>query len=416
MQVALTSTPSVPVAKQRDTNGTNALTQAIAFDQEIKVIRPFITTFFVVTVIAASAACQTTARVAHIDETLQNAAFIEQIVRQTINELEFGQRIHASSGFPEQPASVEAEICDYSEPLSYSEPSGGWDAGGELVFLRPHFDLLANGAAIASAFDVGPPFVEQSEISVPEFDHETTFRVWLGWTHCCGLGARIRYWQFDHDASPAIAEAQLPNNSQRSTLETALDIEVLDLESTAYMTIGRWSLLGSSGLRYLRSTRDSRSNTVTDDGGTVTTASGTATVDYEGYGLTFSLEAQRCTPWRWRPYANVRTSVIAGDNFSFQQVGEFEANGTPIMISSATAESENGVLIIEWQTGLEYSRCFGCHELFFRAGLEAQYWINGGRALSGLSFDFLGGPTLSAGVPEGSVTFVGLGASGGLRW
>lgn len=89
--------------------------------------------------------------------------------------------------------------------------------GAEVVLLRPY----------------------HSEGDSPGFNFFSAPRVWLGYTGERGLGARVRWFNY---------QADNPGNDDSDISD--LDITVLDFELTDKFRLGHWNGILSGGLRY----------------------------------------------------------------------------------------------------------------------------------------------------------------------
>ena len=162
-------------------------------------------------------------------------------------------------------------------------PSRAWYAGYELTILRPHL----------SDVDLGnlSPFVGP----VNGFDNAygAGHRFIIGAQNDYGLGARIRYWMFNHGhefTPPAV-----------NTLN--INVDALDGELTLARRLCNWDLLVSGGARYGR-----KAYKVGDP------AAAGALVYFEGVGPTVSIQATRDIGCRgFYGIGNFRTSLLFGE-------------------------------------------------------------------------------------------------------
>jgi hypothetical protein len=184
---------------------------------------------------------------------------------------------------------------------------GGLILGGDLLFLRPY----------------------ESEGNLTDFDYEPAFRAWIGWQGAGGLGARMRYFDYEDD----------------SDLGDTLDIAAFDIELYDTVQIGcNWDLNFGGGIRYLDFQMEDDVVLGVDE--------------ITGVGPVVSAELIRHIGDRFGAYAIVRESIIVGDGYE---------NG--IDTSDTTCS------VSEIQLGLQAHRetCRG-GVIFARFGWEAQYY------------------------------------------
>ncbi|MCL4201568.1 MAG: hypothetical protein KJ000_03685 [Pirellulaceae bacterium] len=246
-------------------------------------------------------------------------------------------------------AQVHAKLASYgteggNSAKAYDDNCCGessWFVGGEVAVLKPFVGLPAFQA----------------------FDYEATPRVWLGYEHGSGLGARATYWQFD-------------NSNPDGTID--LDFRTLDLDVTQRGQFCNWDIVVFGGLRYGKIGVTEFVPQEEREFGFV----------FEGLGPTLGAEVRRPVGNRgWALVGNVRGSILFDDRLSIREEGEGPA---PINDVSATV----------WQTqlGVEWSRCiFGSSHLVVRALYEAQAWNMGVDFFEDANVNF-GGPTFTVGI------------------
>ena len=115
--------------------------------------------------------------------------------------------------------------CGCFEPCCHS--SGAW-ISAELLYFRYH---RADGVRVGTA---------EPEDQV-EFDFEMTPRLTAGFVGSDGLGARVRFWEFDHNA-----QAVEGGGSQLSVDTYTFDLEVFD----TFCLNRNWDLEIAAGVRY----------------------------------------------------------------------------------------------------------------------------------------------------------------------
>ena len=269
----------------------------------------------------------------------------------------------------------------------------GFEAAVEGTYLQP--DVSRGFFAIGSA----------------RYDFEPSPRFWVGSTFENDWGWRVRYWDFD-------AEASVSDNSIAPDLaiflsgDEFLSALAVDEEVTRRLRLDLWCLTGSVGIRSAEIERSDLFNIRAVD-----LVSDTASVSisdvlrsFEGTGVTFAVDGRR--PLGGSHVAaifNARGSVLWGSNRAeatadlFQYAPDGAGN---IVLTNQTSisldgEDDDTLWIGEFQAGLEWSQpldSFGDAILFIRGAFELQGWSYGGVTLPAPVFesldenvDFIGG-------------------------
>jgi hypothetical protein len=259
-----------------------------------------------------------------------------------------------------------AECCDpcCGAPYFYGGYAHAW--------LRPHFERNVPVA------DTNAPGASGLTVFSLNWDHESSPRVWLGWTSECGFGLRATYWEFDHNADFALTEAagadlrfEIINSIDVRVDGTALAdhglrLRVLDFEGTKHFEAGHVAMCVAGGVRWARM---EQSLFVSETGGAETAL---VAHDFEGLGPTFFIEASRPMGFTGlRLFANSRASLLFGES----QLEVFEDN----VLNVVFAEHDDLLPIIECQVGAEYNLPLSnTASLGIRAALEGQLWFNAG--------------------------------------
>ena len=168
-----------------------------------------------------------------------------------------------------------------------------------------------------------------SEGDLTGFDYEEAFRFWVGWQAAGGMGARLRYFDYEDDGD----------------LGATLDIAAFDAEIYDAVQLGcNWDLNIGAGIRYLDFQMDDDTLLGVDE--------------ITGVGPVVSAELVRHFRDRAAAYVIVRESIIVGDGYE---------NGVDI--------SDTTCSVSEIQLGLQAHRDWRNGGLLFaRVGWEAQYY------------------------------------------
>ncbi len=253
--------------------------------------------------------------------TLTNQATIQA---EDLSYTDLVSRITALETELQNTTNVQLASCDGEASCGIANsckssccPCPAWYVGYELTYLRP----------IISEFAFGP------------FDDEygAGHRLVAGYDGGSGMGARVRYWFYNHghDIIPAAAGS------------VGIDMDVLDLEFTLDEQLRNWDLMLSGGFRYGRV-------------GITTPSFIGVSAYFEGVGPTASLEAVRHFGDRGLYLiGNGRTSLLFGDI----------DNGT-------TTYEDDIVTVLESQLGVGYSRELNGATLTLRTVWETQFWLN----------------------------------------
>lgn len=197
----------------------------------------------------------------------------------------------------------------------------GWVGGVEFLLLKPY----AGGGYMDNAGGA-------------QLNFNPAYRLTLGRQNADGLGARLRFFEFDR-------------GSRVGTSVLGVEARYLDAELTQAVDFRRWNLLFSGGLRYAE----------------IQAANDTFTVDSfgtSGFGVTFSGQASRDLnkSGSLRMVSSARWSAVYGNSHSLTLPG---------------TTNDNLMNIMEINIGPRYRRCLrnGAY-LTIGGGFEAQYWSN----------------------------------------
>ena len=250
---------------------------------------------------------------------------------------------------------------------------GGYD----FLFLKPHFSYAY---AYESAYSDGL----HSDYETYDFSTGYAFtpRFWLGYQGQDGLGARVRYMQFDQEI--AAEDVTVPANmtffsysklsataGQELDIHNYLEMHVLDAEFTQDFAWRSAKLTAGAGLRYGK-IAFSGNGDVTDSGTIQQTA--VYRESFEGVGPTIFVNVK--TPIRQSALSFVcglRGSVLFGRSNSVNELNNPLTTGSEIDQSTGT----QAVGIVDGSVGLQYDHRMSNHmNGFLRLTWEGQLWIS----------------------------------------
>lgn len=258
-------------------------------------------------------------------------------------------------GFGEQRPMLEA--------ISLGDTGSPFYGGAEIIFFKPFGEAgtTPQQAIAASGADSFLP----------------AWRLWGGWSDDEGLGARVRWWQYDQFSS-------LTDNF--GTTRTRLIFQKLDVEVTQQTTWRSWDMMWSCGVTWIGNELD------LDTGA----GSGADRWRMDAAGVTAGVQAvrrsRRFEHWRW--FASAQGSGVFGNSLS-------QTTADPIGAQPSTVGG-----ILEFAVGPRFERDIGRGATVFAGGnAEAQYWMTGlGSIEDGLVPD-----------GQGAVGLVGLSFNVGIR-
>jgi hypothetical protein len=223
--------------------------------------------------------------------------------------------------------------CGGFEPCCHCP--GLW-VSAELMWFRYH---RADGVRVG----VNPG--EQAE-----FDFEITPRFTVGWVGEDGLGARVRYWEFDHNAN---ADPALEPGSQVQVDTYTLDFEVFD----TFCLNRNWDLELSAGIRYC----DFLEQMIDADA-----AEGRFN-SFTGFGVVAAAELRRLVGTNGAVFMRARSAILMDDKDIFNDNGA----GQQVRLTDTT------VGMTELAFGYDYISplCDGSYT-FVRIQAEWQNWYN----------------------------------------
>jgi hypothetical protein len=273
-------------------------------------------------------------------------------------------------------------------------------AGAEAVWIQPFFEDESAFVIDRSHLDEIVPF---------DYDLEASPRFWLGYMTPSGVGARLRYWNFDNaftTSAAATEQVEAFAFSGEAVLTRRLDgdpgdaifarhgvdLQTLDAEVLQQLRLWDVLILGGAGLRYVQMEQDYLIRFTDPQGPQVEMLH---THGFDGVGPVGSLEMWRpLGSWGFSLYGATRASVLFGE--VDQQIREstggqvFFERRDDVDEAIAIGEASLG---LQWMTPWIYSTNF-----FLRGGWEGQYWHGAGNANSTDGSMGLQGASLSVGL------------------
>lgn len=218
----------------------------------------------------------------------------------------------------------------------------GWTAGFEATFMRP----VGVRTTVVTNVD--------TQVLYPEYDFDIAPRFWLEYVGSNCIGARARYWQFDHSSDRVVVDVL---GVDAGIVSTSLELHEVDLELTYRWRRRCWNGLVSGGLRYF----DSRMTERLDQLLVALPPAFDVTHSY-GIGPTVALENRFPVPRLdgFSIYLNGRLSVVGGDTNQSRP--------------TTSGEAENLFAMGELQTGLQFKRRIRSASWFLRVGMEGHAW------------------------------------------
>lgn len=293
-------------------------------------------------------------------------------------------------------------------------PRAACYAGFEFTFVKPRFE---NNVAFTVTESDG---VGNDVITDTEFDHdlELTPRVFLGWRHGDGVGMRVTWWHFDHEAQSASAnppangfgsithpafgtvDISSVDPSEQVSAASSLNAYTIDLEATKETRFCGWDLGVAGGVRYAFSEQTYLAQT-TNSADTLL-----GQIDYkqsiEGFGPTISLYASRPLTRQASLYWRGRGSLLFGDGESRLEAGE-DLDLTAPFSTTRSTNRDDLLSIAEMQLGFRWQGKKLPHRRhipFATFAMEGQVWNGAGNATS----------------EEGTIGFFGFATSVGFDW
>jgi hypothetical protein len=226
--------------------------------------------------------------------------------------------------------------CGGFEPCCHS--AGFWGEL-ELMFFRYH---RADGVRVGD-------FEPAEDV---EFDFEITPRITFGWVRSDGLGARIRWWEFDHDALGSAPGAFQP--------QPALSVDTYNWDFEVFDTFAlncNWDLEIAGGIRY---------NEFEESG--LNSENEVILNQFSGWGGVASAEMRRCVGTNGALFVRARASVLMDDK---RVAWVNDDDGNDVLLRDVTVGTT------ELAFGYQYTMpiCGGGY-YFVKLQAEWQNWYN----------------------------------------
>jgi len=285
--------------------------------------------------------------------------------------------------------------------VSCRKAGGGLYGGAALIYAKPHFKEAFQISALNTATGL--------QTLIPfSYDYSATPEFWLGMERADGLGLRGRYWQFDQsgngitrvsdgqtyytaNATTIIFPATIIANDAGEVLvsDDNLRTQVVDLEATLRMKVGRTEIVGGGGLRYAALTQ-SLTSTVLDAGGTMVGLL-QWTRDFEGVGPCVSFDLRRpLGQSRFSAVAKVNAALLYGNkDLERTVVGDVTSPTAAPFLNLDGGDEVVG--LGEVALGVQWRRPFRPGELVIGGIYQGQLWAEAGAPTLGfLGFEGFG--------------------------
>ncbi|MBX9789939.1 MAG: hypothetical protein K2Y37_13560 [Pirellulales bacterium] len=231
--------------------------------------------------------------------------------------------------------------------------------------------------------------------------------MWLGYVGATGLGARARYWQFDHTSGGASRDIdQGDGNTLTIASRNRLRVYTIDLELTQRSVWGRFLFNFAAGGRYAEFGTALNANLSAPG----LTGTGFLGLNFAGGGPTLAVEAWRPLIGGFAFYGNGRASLLYGNS-----TATFASTTVNEAVARQFAQSTL-LPIIEMQLGVQWTTLVGGATFFVRTGAEAQLWNNVGQLPNPFGNNNGGGPDFVQFSNLGNVGFFGVTATAGFAY
>ena len=284
---------------------------------------------------------------------------------------------------------------------------GAVTAGVGLYLLQPRFGANPGFVNLRTTVNpAGTTLLTASGSKDFDWNAEAAPRFWIGYTLNESWMLRTRFWTFDHSADglvvgqgpdPVVAATtiasvgalpfvslSLPPGALANTIrvDSALHMDVLDLE-VAYTSIsGLWSFEGAAGLRYAEIAQHYDASLFNPGNAIVprTFIDQREENGFYGWGPTLAGEVGYDIGYGVALYGNVRGSLLFGRNY--QNANQTAAGGIPANQGFVARGSQDVILPVgELEMGVSWSRDLNRRlRVMAKTGFVGQVWFDAGSA------------------------------------
>jgi hypothetical protein len=227
--------------------------------------------------------------------------------------------------------------------ISFSTCSG-FIGGADMLVLRPY---VGDPREIRIARQD-----ESATYSLGENDYQLSPRLWLGYVSECGLGARLRWWDFDHRLDGETGE--ITDEDFELWTVGRLDMYTVDAEVMQQMDVGLWKANVGGGLRVAGTGR--RLDLGVTDLVDAEYTEASLSDRYDGVGPTIFAELRRPLGGSgFALVANARGSVLFGSR-KLEAASSQDVELPFISASNLREEHDSVVSIGELEMGAEWAR------------------------------------------------------------
>ena len=322
-------------------------------------------------------------------------------------------------------------------PIPERSASGGFYAGGALLFLTPYVSNNTAYTLITPPVPPGPtafPLAIGSAQSVPfDWNARQAWQVWAGWIHPSGWGVRTGAFVFNQGSNvqspiaaqmvavpgvipfiPGTAAFGAPTavlagagiGTDRLLFSSDLNIRSVDLELT-YQWAGDDFVIRLTGGGRWQSLRQGYHAALQNFGDGITTEAQRLDFvqEFSGAGPTVGLFVRHDLVGGLGAYAGVRGAILAGH--LEQRAAYSQDINDPALLAFVGSQqtrtrfdnrADHVLTFGELELGLEYGVMVGRSRLHGRAGLIGQSYGNGGNATASLGTLSLMGGQASVGI------------------
>ncbi len=281
-------------------------------------------------------------------------------------------------------------------------------AGGGIYLIQPNFET--NPSHVYTALTGGTFFRRQNDF---RYNLDAAPQLWLGVVGENGLGARVRWFQYDqgaHEEATNVGDATVNSAAPlgvsalfsftpggRIVTDSGLYVAVWDFEVTQDIHCGAWDLTLAGGVRYAHVAQNYNAFLMPSPQSTFETPAAILSGhNFNGAGPSVALDARRrIANTGLALYGSGRGAILFGSAEQVAYQGRYDPATGVLSPSEDSASNQSDVLpIAELELGLEYSRIIGGMygaRVFEQIGFVGQVWFGAGNAannehITGTSF------------------------------